>query len=334
MARVLSGIQPSGDPHLGNYIGAMRHWVADQEESDTFFFIVDMHALTSHPDPAEVRDGTVDLAAWLIAVGLDPERTTLWLQSHVHEHAELSWVLSNYTAYGELNRMTAFKEKAAKEQEKGEIVSAGLYTYPVLQAADILLYSTDRVPVGDDQRQHLELTRDVAQRFNQRFGETFVIPEATIPHVGGRIMNLQEPGSKMSKSSGAQSGVIALADPPDVVAKKIRSAVTDSGREIKVADDKPAITNLLEIYSTITGRTIADLETAYEGKGYGDLKGDLADVVVEALAPIRERHAALMADPAEISRLLEIGAEKAQAIASKMLATVYEKIGFLPRGRA
>jgi tryptophanyl-tRNA synthetase len=334
MARVLSGIQPSGDPHLGNYIGAMRHWVADQEENDTFFFIVDLHALTSHPSPEEVRDGTVDLAAWLIAVGLDPDRTTLWVQSHVHEHAELSWVLSNWTASGELNRMTAFKEKAAKEQEKGEIVSAGLYTYPVLQAADILLYSTDRVPVGDDQRQHLELTRDVAQRFNQRFGETFVIPEATIPHVGGRIMNLQEPDSKMSKSSGAQSGVIALADAPDVVAKKIRSAVTDSGREIKVDDEKPAITNLLEIYSTITGRPIQHLENAYEGKGYGDLKSDLADVVVAALAPIRERHAALMADPAEISRLLEIGAEKAQAIASKMLATVYERVGFLPRGRA
>jgi tryptophanyl-tRNA synthetase len=330
MARVLSGIQPSGNPHLGNYIGAMRHWVADQERDDCFFFIVDLHALTTQDDPHELRAGTLDLAAWLLAVGLTPERSTLWVQSHVHEHAELAWILQCFTAFGELNRMTQFKER----REQQDFVSAGLFTYPALQAADILLYAIDRVPVGEDQRQHLELTRDVAARFNQRFGETFVLPEAAIPSVGGRVMNLQEPGEKMSKSTGAPSGTINLADPPDVVTRKVRSAVTDSGRDIAAREDKPAISNLLEIHSAMSGRTVAELEEAYAGAGYGAFKQDLAELLVERLDPLRRRHHELMGDPAELARLLEVGAERAQAIASKTLATVYERVGLLPRGRA
>src|SRR5918992_826563 len=330
MARVLSGIQPSGDPHLGNYIGAMRHWVADQERDDCFFFIVDLHALTTQSDPRELRAATIDLAAWLLAVGLTPERATLWVQSHVHEHAELAWILQCFTAFGELNRMTQFKER----REQQDFVSAGLFTYPALQAADILLYAIDRVPVGEDQRQHLELTRDVAARFNQRFGETFVLPEAAIPSVGGRVMNLQEPGKKMSKSTGAPSGTINLADPPDVVSRKVKSAVTDSGRDIVARDDKPAISNLLEIHSAMSGRTVAELEEAYAGAGYGAFKQDLAELLVERLDPLRRRHHELMGDPAELARLLEVGAERAQAIASKTLGTVYERVGLLPRGRA
>ena len=329
MARVLSGIQPSGDPHLGNYIGAMRHWVADQERDDCFFFIVDLHALTTQSDPRELRAATIDLAAWLLAVGLTPERSTLWVQSHVHEHAELAWILQCFTAFGELNRMTQFKER----REQQDFVSAGLFTYPALQAADILLYSIDRVPVGEDQRQHLELTRDVAARFNQRFGETFVLPEAAIPSVGGRVMNLQEPGEKMSKSTGAPSGTINLADPPDVVSRKVKSAVTDSGRDIVAREDKPAISNLLEIHSAMSGRTVAELEEAYAGAGYGAFKQELAELLVERLDPLRRRHHELMSDPDELSRLLEVGAERAEAIASKTLGTVYERVGLLPRGR-
>jgi tryptophanyl-tRNA synthetase len=329
MARVLSGIQPSGDPHLGNYIGAMRHWVADQERDDCFFFIVDLHALTTQTDPGELRADTIDLAAWLLAVGLTPERSTLWVQSHVHEHAELAWILQCFTAFGELNRMTQFKER----REQQDFISAGLFTYPALQAADILLYSIDRVPVGEDQRQHLELTRDVAARFNQRFGETFVLPEPAIPSVGGRVMNLQEPGEKMSKSTGSPSGTINLADPPDVVTRKVRSAVTDSGRDILAREDKPAISNLLEIHSAMSDRAIPELEEAYAGTGYGAFKQDLAELLVERLDPIRRRHQELMGDPAELSRLLEVGAERAQAIASKTLGTVYDRVGLLPRGR-
>ncbi|MBI4260133.1 MAG: tryptophan--tRNA ligase [Actinobacteria bacterium] len=330
MARVLSGIQPTGDKHIGNYIGAIRHWVVDQDVDDCFFFIVDLHALTAHPGPAELRESTLRVAAVLMACGLDPDRCTLWVQSHVHEHAELAWVLSNLAAFGELSRMTQFKDKSARQQ----LVGAGLFTYPVLQAADILLYRTDRVPVGEDQRQHLELTRDVAQRFNGRFGETFVLPEAAIPKVGARIMDLQDPTAKMSTSAESPQGTINIVDPPDDIRKKVRVAVTDSGREIVAREDKPAIANLLTIMSVATGRPIPDLEAAYEGKGYGDLKGDLAEAVIEYLRPIRERYEELMADPEEISRLLEVGAGKAQKVAAEVLAEVYERVGLLPRRQA
>lgn len=330
MARVLSGIQPSGDVHLGNHIGALRHWVAAQETDDCFYFIPDLHAITVPQDPAAVRAATIDGAATLMAVGIDPDRSTLWVQSHVHEHAELTWVLSNVTAFGELGRMIQFKDKSAKQQ----LIGAGLFTYPVLQAADILLYRADRVPVGEDQRQHLELTRDIAQRFNQRYGETFVVPEAAIPPVGARILDLQDPDDKMSKSAESPQGTIrVILDSPDELRKKIRSAVTDSGREVVAAEEKPAITNLLTIFSVISGRAVSELEQSYAGKGYGEFKADLAEVLIEFLRPIQARYRQLMADPAEIARLLEIGAAKAQKIAAEVLAEAYDRVGLLPRGR-
>lgn len=327
--RVLSGIQPTGEVHLGNLIGALRQWVADQDEYDTFYVIVDLHAITTPQDPAALREATLGMAASLLAVGLDPERCTLFVQSHVHEHVELSWVLGTLAGFGELRRMTQFKDKAARQQEAG--VSVGLFTYPVLQAADILIYQADRVPVGEDQRQHLELTRDIAQRFNSRYGDTFVLPDAAIPTMGARIMDLQDPSSKMSASAVSQQGVLRLSDEPDVLRKKIRSAVTDSGREVVAREDKPEISNLLTIMSAATGKDVPALEAEYEGKGYGDFKNDLAEAVIGFLRPLQERYEELRADPDELSRLLEIGAEKAQSVASKTLQTVYERVGFLPR---
>jgi len=328
--RVLSGIQPTGEVHLGNLIGALRQWVADQDEYDTFYVIVDLHAITTPQDPAALREATLSMAASLLAVGLDPDRCTLFVQSHVHEHAELAWVLGTLAGFGELRRMTQFKDKAARQEEAS--VSVGLFTYPVLQAADILIYQADRVPVGEDQRQHLELTRDIAQRFNSRYGETFVLPQAAIPAVGARIMDLQEPASKMSASAASQQGVLRLGDDPEVLRKKIRSAVTDSGHEVAAREDKPELSNLLTIMSVATGRDVPALEGEYEGRGYGDFKGDLADAVIEFLRPIQERYRELRADPTEIGRLLEIGAGKAQAAAGKTLQPVYERVGFLPRG--
>jgi tryptophanyl-tRNA synthetase len=329
MTRVLSGIQPTGEVHLGNYIGALRQWARDQREHDSFYVIVDLHAITLAWDPKALRQATIDLAAILLAVGIDPQVATLFVQSHVHEHAELAWVLGALATFGELRRMTQFKERAAKQQEGS--VSAGSFTYPVLQAADILLYQADRVPVGEDQRQHLELTRDIAGRFNQRFGETFVLPEAAVPPVGARVMDLQQPTSKMSKSSESALGRIRVTDPPDEIRRRVKVAVTDSGRDVVAAPDKPAITNLLTIYSVATERSIADLEQSYAGKGYADLKADLGEALVEFLRPVQERYRELVADPAEISRLLEIGADKAQAVARKTLDSVYERVGFLPR---
>ena len=328
--RVLSGIQPTGEVHLGNYIGALRQWVADQDAFDTFYVIVDLHAITVPQDPAELRDQTLRMAASLLAVGLDPDRCTLFVQSHVHEHVEMAWVLGTLAGFGELRRMTQFKDKAAWQQEAG--VSVGLFAYPVLQAADILIYQADRVPVGEDQRQHLELTRDLAQRFNSRYGETFVLPEAAIPRVGARIMDLQDPTSKMSASASSQQGILRLGDDPDTLRKKIRSAVTDSGTEIVAREDKAAIANLLTIFSAVTGTDIPELERTYEGKGYGEFKADLAEAVVGSLGPIQERYAELMGDPAEVARLLAVGADKAQAVAGKTLGAVYERVGFLPRG--
>jgi tryptophanyl-tRNA synthetase len=330
MARILSGIQPTGDIHLGNYIGALRHWAASQDEHDGFYCLVDLHAITqSIPDPEVLRSKTLEAGASLMAAGIDPARSTLFVQSHVHQHAELAWILNCFTMFGELRRMTQFKDKSAK-QDAGSI-SAGLFNYPVLQAADILIYQAERVPVGEDQRQHLEVTRDIAQRFNQRYGDTFVLPEAAIPPVGAKIMDLQYPEQKMSKSADSPQGTLLVIDPPDVIRKKVKVAVTDSGRDILVAPDKPAISNLITIMSVATGRSIAQVETAYAGTGYGQFKADLGEALVEFLRPVQDRFVQLVADPAGIAEMLERGAEKAQAVAAKTLDAVYERVGFLPR---
>jgi tryptophanyl-tRNA synthetase len=326
---VLSGIQPTGEVHLGNYIGALRHWVADQYEHDAYYTIVDLHAITVPQDPEALRTATLDLAATLLAVGLDPERCTLFVQSHVPEHTELAWILNCVATFGELRRMTQFKDKAAKQREAS--VSVGLFDYPVLQAADILIYQADRVPVGEDQRQHLELTRNIAQRFNARFGETFVLPEAAIPRLGAKILDLQNPVAKMSKSTESPQGTIRITDPRDVVAKKIKVAVTDSGRDVVASPDKPAITNLLTILSVARDRSIAELEQSLAGKGYADLKREVTEALIDFLEPIQERYRDLVADPAEIGRLLEIGAAKAQKVAQTTMETVNARVGFVPR---
>ena len=298
MARVFSGIQPTGTKHLGNYIGAIRHYVADQDTGEAFYCVVDLHAISVPYEPAALPENTLDTAATLLAAGLDPARCTLFVQSHVAAHAYGAWLLGSVATMGELSRMTQFKEKSTGRDS----VSADLFTYPVLQAADILLYKADRVPVGDDQRQHLELARNIAQRFNSRFGELFPLPEAAIPASGDRVMDLQEPDNKMSTTRGTPQGTVLVVDPPEVVARKIRSAVTDSGREVRRGEGKQGIENLIEILSVATGESPEAIEAAYEGKGYGDFKGDVADAVVELLRPIRERYLELRAD--------EIGAER------------------------
>ena len=324
--RVFSGIQPTGAKHIGNYIGGMRQYVSTQEEGDAFFCIVDLHSITVEYDPRDLRDRTLDLAALLYAVGLDPERCTLFLQSHVTAHAEAAWLLSAVTGFGQLGRMTQFKDKG----EGKEFVSAGLFTYPVLMAGDILLYQTDIVPVGDDQRQHLELARDVAQRFNARFGETFKVPRGVFPTVGARIMDLQEPTNKMSTTGGTTQGTVLVLDEPDVIRKKFKTAVTDSGREIRYApDEKPGVSNLIEILSVATGRPIPEVERAYEGKGYGDLKGDVGEAVVELFAPMQAAYKELRADEGELRRLLRVGAEKARATSAPTLEGMYERMGFV-----
>jgi tryptophanyl-tRNA synthetase len=327
MARVLSGIQPSGGIHLGNYLGAIQQFVASQGQDDGFFCIVDLHAITVPQDPAVLREATLDLAATYLAAGLDPEQVTLFVQSQVPQHAELAWTLGTITGFGELRRMTQFKDKSQKQAEAG--IGFGLFAYPVLMAADILIYQADEVPIGDDQRQHLELTRDIAERFNSRFGQTFKVPKARYTASAARVMDLQDPTSKMSKSSTNQSGVVYLSDPPEKIRKKIKSAVTDTGREIKATDDKPGIRNLLEIMSACTGRSIADLENDFDGKGYGDFKGAVAEAVIEALDPVRTRIEELRSDPGSIEKVLHAGAERARAVASETLAAVYEKVGFL-----
>ena len=331
MARVLSGIQPSGDVHLGNYVGAIRHWVADQDSIDSFICIVDLHAISVPQDPAHLRAQTVELAALLLAAGIDPDRSTLFVQSHVHEHAELAWVLNCFTTFGELRRMTQFKEKAQAQAEGSVLV--GLFDYPVLQAADILLYQADRVPVGEDQRQHVELTRDIAQRFNHRFGETFVVPEVAIPKVGARIMDLQNPAAKMSKSAESPQGTIGVLDSPEDIRRKVKAAVTDSGRDVVSSPDKPAITNLLTIYSVVTGRNVSDIEGSYEGRGYADLKSDLAEAVILFLSPLQEQYRDISSDPGRLRDSLELGAQKAQKVAGETLHAVYERVGFVPRRR-
>jgi tryptophanyl-tRNA synthetase len=328
--RVLSGIQPTADSfHLGNYLGALRNWVELQETHDAFYCVVDLHAITAGHDPAVLRQRTRVSAAQLLAIGLDPERCTLFVQSQVPEHAQLAWVLGCITGFGEANRMTQFKDKSAKQG--AERSSVGLFTYPVLQAADILLYRADAVPVGEDQRQHLELTRDLAQRFNSTFGATFTLPDAYIIGGTAKITDLQDPTSKMSKSGSGPGGIIELLEDPARAAKKIRSAVTDTGREI-IFDpaDKPGISNLLTIYSALSGRSIDELVVAYDGKGYGDLKKDLGEVVAEFIRPIQQRTNAYLDDQGQLDKLLAVGAEKARAVSSRTLREVYDKVGFLP----
>jgi len=327
--RVLSGIQPTADSfHLGNYLGALRNWVAMQETHDAFYCVVDLHAITAGHDPAVLRHRTRVGAAQLLALGLDPERCTLFVQSQVPEHAQLAWVLSCITGFGEASRMTQFKDKAAKQG--ADRASVGLFTYPVLQAADILLYQADAVPVGEDQRQHLELTRDLAQRFNTMFGATFTVPEPYIVKGTAKITDLQDPTAKMSKSASSPNGIVDLLDDPKVSAKKIRSAVTDTGREVTFDPvDKPGVSNLLTIYSALSGRTVDDLVTAYEGKGYGDLKKDLGAVVADFVTPVQARTRGYLEDPAQLDKLLGIGAEKARSVASVTLRNVYDNVGFL-----
>jgi tryptophanyl-tRNA synthetase len=323
--RIFSGIQPSGDPHIGNYSGGFRQYAETQERGEAFFCIVDLHAITLQHDPAALRDGTLDIAAMLFATGLDPERSTVFVQSHVTAHAEAAWLLSSVTSYGQLGRMTQFKEKAAEE----EFVSAALFTYPVLMAGDILLYQTDIVPIGDDQRQHLELSRDIAQRFNSRYGETFVVPEGVFPETGGRVMNLQEPDVKMSKSRGAESGTILMLDPPETIRKKVKTAVTDSGSDVRYDPrEKPGISNLIELLTVVTGESIKDVESRYDGSGYGQFKQDVGDAIVTVLEPIKARYEELRSDPAELQRLLDLGADKARASSASTLALMYERMGF------
>jgi tryptophanyl-tRNA synthetase len=324
--KVFSGIQPTGRKTLGNYSGGFRQYVQTQEVGDAFFCIVDLHSITVDYDPAELRRSTLDLAALLFASGLDAERSTVFCQSHVTAHAEAAWLLASVTSYGQLGRMVQFKEKS----EAKEFVSAGLFTYPVLMAGDILLYQTDLVPIGDDQRQHLELARDVAERFNYRFGETFRVPGGQYPEIGGRIMDLQEPTNKMSTTMSSEQGAVYISDPPDVIRKKFKTAVTDSEREVRYDPaQKPGVSNLLEIMSVATGEQIDELERRFDGAGYGDLKDAVGESVVALLAPVRERFEGLRADERELQRLLSVGAEKARRASEPTLELMYDRMGFV-----
>ncbi len=328
--RVLSGIQPTaGSFHLGNYLGAVRQWVALQETHDAFYMVVDLHAITVPQDPAELRANTRLAAAQLLAAGLDPERCTLFVQSHVPEHAQLAWVMNCLTGFGEASRMTQFKDKSARHG--AERTSVGLFTYPVLQVADILLYQANEVPVGEDQRQHIELTRDLAERFNGRYGETFTIPSAYILKETAKIYDLQDPTIKMSKSASTPKGLVNLLDEPKATAKKVKSAVTDTDTVVRFdPETKPGVSNLLTIYSTLTGTGVAELEEKYAGKGYGALKTDLAEVVVEFVTPFKEQTQQYLDDPETLDSILAKGAEKARTVAAETLSRAYERVGFLP----
>jgi tryptophanyl-tRNA synthetase len=324
--RVFSGIQPTGRKTLGNYSGGFRQYAQTQETHDAFFCIVDLHSITVEHDPEELRTSTLDLAAMLFATGLDAEASTVFCQSHVTAHAEAAWLLSAVASYGQLGRMTQFKEKS----DRHEFVSAGLFTYPVLMAGDILLYQTDLVPIGDDQRQHLELARDIAERFNYRYGETFRVPEGKFPEVGGRIMDLQDPTSKMSTTLSSDQGAVYIVDSPDAIRKKFRSAVTDSGREVRYdREEKPGVSNLLEIMNVATGEPIPELEQRFADSGYGAFKEAVGESVVELLTPIRERFEALRADERELQRLLAVGAEKARRASEPTLEAMYDRMGFV-----
>src|ERR687887_2409267 len=326
--RIFSGIRASGAKTLGNYSGGFRQYAATQERGEAFFCIVDLHSITTPFEPAELRDSTLDLAAMLFATGLDPERSTVFVQSQVSAHPEAAWLLGSVTSFGELRRMTQFKDRAAEQ----EFVSAGLFNYPVLMAGDILLYQTDAVPIGDDQRQHLELTRDIAERFNARFGETFTVPEGIYPDVGARIKNLQEPERLMSTTRGAPQGVVRIVDPPEVIRKKFKAAVTDSGTDVRHApDEKPGITNLLEIMSVATGDPIPEIEARYDGSGYGQFKEDVAEAVVALFGPIQTRYQQLRADEPELRAMLARGATKAREASAPTLEQMYERMGFVRR---
>jgi tryptophanyl-tRNA synthetase len=326
--RIFSGIQPTGAKHVGNYAGGFRQYAATQEQGEAFFCIVDLHSVSVPYDPAELRERTLDLLAMLIATGLDPERSTIFAQSHVPAHAEANWLLSSVTSFGELRRMTQFKEKS----EAQEFVSAGLFTYPVLQAGDILLYQTDIVPVGTDQRQHVELTRNVAERFNSRFGATFALPRGVYPEVGAKIMDLQEPEKKMSTTGGTEQGTVYILDSPDEIRRKFKVAVTDSGREIAHTAEKPGISNLIEIMTVSTGESIEAIQSRYDGQGYGAFKSEVAESVIALLEPVQTRYREVRDDPDELQRFLALGAEKAAEVSRPTLEAMYERMGFVRLG--
>jgi tryptophanyl-tRNA synthetase len=327
--RIFSGIQPTGSKHFGNYSGGFRQYVTTAKEGDGFFCVVDLHSISVSYDPKELHHLCLDLAAMLFATGLDPDRSTVFIQSHVTAHAEANWLLSSVATDGELRRMTQFKDKSANQAS----VSAALLTYPVLMAGDILLYQTDVVPVGDDQRQHLELARDVAERFNSRFGPVFKVPRGVFPEAGARIMDLQEPSRKMSTTGGTELGTILLLDPPERIQKKVKSAVTDTGHEVRRDPGKPGISNLVDIMAVATGAAPEAIESQYDGQGYGRFKGDVAEAVITLLTPIRERYLELRNDPAELQRLLALGAQKARETSAPTLREMYSRMGFvLPAG--
>jgi len=325
--RVFSGIQPTnGSFHLGNYLGAVKQWVDLQESHDAFYCVVDLHALTSNPDPLELRKNTLTSVAQLLALGLNPDLCTLFVQSHVAAHNQLAWVMECLTGFGEANRMTQFKDKS--QRTGSDRIGVGVFTYPMLMAADILLYQADQVPVGEDQRQHIELTRDLAQRFNSTYGDTFTIPEGHILKAGAKIYDLQDPTAKMSKSAESLAGLIEILDTPQSNRKKIKSAMTDAGREINFDEkEKPGISNLLTIFSALSGRAVTDIENDYLGKGYGDFKSDVAEVVVDYLEPIRARTFELLDDPIHLGQILEAGAQKAELVSQQTLRDVYDRIG-------
>jgi tryptophanyl-tRNA synthetase len=325
--RIFSGIQPTGQKTFGNYSGGFRQYAATQEQGEAFFCVVDLHSITVEYDPAELRESTLDLAAMLFATGIDPKRSTVFVQSHNPAHPEAAWLLGAVTAFGDLRRMTQFKDKS----DAHEFVSSGLFTYPVLMAADILLYHTDVVPIGDDQRQHMELTRDIAQRFNQRFGETFTVPRGQYPDAGARIMDLTEPEKKMSTSTSPEMGKLLMVDPPDLIRKKIMSAVTDTGREVRRGRDKPGVTNLIDIMSVATGRSAEDIEREYEGQGYGRFKADVAEAVIACLTPIKQRYTELRQDQRQLEMLLAEGVRKAIEVSMPTLQTMYDRMGFTRR---
>ncbi|HEX2178775.1 MAG TPA: tryptophan--tRNA ligase [Actinomycetota bacterium] len=323
---MFSGVQPTANvPHLGNYIGAFRQWVALQDQHECFFCVVDLHSLTVPWDPKILAQRSRSAAASLIAAGIDPERAVLFLQSEVPEHTELSWILTCVSRMGELSRMTQFKDKSRNQE--GDSIGTGLYVYPVLMAADVLAYRGELVPVGDDQRQHLELMRNIAERFNRDYGDTFPVPDPYIPAEGARIMALDDPTRKMDKSSDRPNNLIWMNDPPDVVRRKIARAVTDSGREVRTGDDKPAVTNLLTIYSAVTGRPVPEIEREYDGKGYGDFKAGLSQVLVDFLDPFRSRHQEVLDDPAQLDKILDAGAARAREVASETMKIVRRRVG-------
>src|ERR687891_56984 len=327
--KVFSGIQPTGAKHLGNYAGGFRQYAATQElalqdQGEAFFCIVDLHSISVEYDPADLRERTLDVLAILIATGLDPERSTIFAQSHVTAHAEANWLLASVTSFGELRRMTQFKDKSEAQQ----FVSAALFTYPVLQAGDILLYQTDIVPVGVDQRQHVEVTRDIAERFNSRYGETFSLPRGVYPETGAKIQDLQDPQKKMSTTGGTEQGTVYMLDPPDAIRRKFKTAVTDSGREIVHAPEKPGVSNLIEVMTVATGESIADVQARFDGQGYGSFKDALAESVVALLEPFQARYREVRDDSGELQRMLALGADKAREASAATLEAVYDRMGF------